>query len=216
MSLHGITPAAVTNAKSFAKAYGPLSQILSKFPVFHQSPFDVQAIEQSCVRYRLPNIQAKWFDTIDIFKKCWPELAPEGYNLKRLCSLHNINIKHHDAGQDALATAQLLSLAINKTTLKLPLEPIQLKQPGVFFGQSVVFTGDMNKNELEAMAKSIGFEIGKGVTSTTSYLCVGKTDQRTLDSGNTKSGKQKKAEELIQSGFGIKIISENLFRAILK
>lgn len=209
MSLHQITPQAVKDAITFQQSYDTLKKILENIPVFHHGDFDPQSILASCKRYRLPYINAKWINSIDYFKKYWPNYP--SYELSILCKYHKIEFQHHDAGHDSLATARLLYLAANHSALNVPSDFILENN---LWGPEIVFTGDMNKAELKKIAINRGLQVKGGVTSKTAILCIGKTDQRTLDSGNTKSGKQKRAEELIAKGQKLQIISEAEFRAI--
>lgn len=210
-NIHGITEAAVKDAKSYPDMYPVLRKILEKYVVFHHSQFDYHAIQATCTRYRLPNIETQWTDSIEFFKYHWPQTKNNSYKLSELCKTHKIQFQHHDAGQDTFATAQLLNLAANKRPLHIPKQFLPKKIDGKFTGKSIIFSGNMNKLKLEQQAKNVGFEIVANVTQKTDYLCIGKTDQRTIDSGNTKSGKQKKAEQQQAKGHHIKVINEAQF-----
>lgn len=209
-NLHGITERAVEGCRSFKEIYPILHRILSLGAVFHHGKFDPQAIKQSCSRYSLPDINANWRNSIDFLKHYWPN-ETSSYGLDELCKAHEIEFKHHNSGEDSFAAAQLLNLAVHNRQLNIPKEFKPKKIDGPFLGQTILFSGDMNKSALEEKAKSVGFEVVKSVTQKTDYLCLGATDQRTIDSGNSKSGKHKKAEQLKASGHHIMIISEAEF-----
>jgi DNA polymerase-3 subunit epsilon len=213
-SLHGITPKAVENSKSFPELHSFLSSVLCKVPVYHHGEFDRQAIEQSCARFELPSITADWRNSIDIFNKVLPARAADRHDLKSLCRFFGIEHKHHDAGHDSLATARILNLAVHGSALAIPQQflpkPINRNPIG-----TVVFTGDMNKMELARIAEKYGYVVGNTVTRHTTILCHGLTDRRTIESGNLISGKQKRAEALIKEGLPIKIMSEVEFRKAL-
>jgi DNA polymerase-3 subunit epsilon len=216
MSLHGITPKVVQNSKTFPEIYTFLASVLCKVPVFHHGDFDKQAIEQCCNKHQLPNISADWRNSMETIRKFSPELIANGLDLETLCKTFGINHKHHDAGEDSLATAQVLNLAVNKQSLSIPTHYLP-STPNISdsFGV-VVFSGDMDKLYLSKLAEQKGYHVGKSVTRSTSILCLGDTDQRTIEAGNSISGKQKRAEELISKGQKLKILTENEFLDLIR
>lgn len=211
MNLHGITANTVKESKTFKEIYPILKKILALEAVFHHGIFDPQAVNQTCSRYGLAEFDVNWRNSIDYFKYYWPSKTEKSYSLKELCKANNIKIEHHNAGEDSLATSQLLNLAAHNKSLNIPQRFLAQKVKGIFSGETIVFSGDMDKSKLKKEAKSVGFEILENVTKRTDYLCLGAMDQRTLDSGNTKSGKHKKAENLKTNGHHIQIINEQEF-----
>lgn len=208
-NLHGITERAVENSKTFIDAYPYLKQILSIVPVFQHSDFDERAISAACSKYMTPQIAALWLSSIEFFKYYWP--SSPSYKLEYLSKANHISINHHDAAEDSFATAQLLNIAKHGKELILPNSILEKNSSGIFTGETIVFSGDMNKSLLKQRALSSGFTVLESVTKKTDYLCLGKTDQRTIDSGNTKSSKHKKAVGMMQNGHHIQIISEEEF-----
>jgi len=216
MSLHGITPAAVVNCKSFPELYSKLQLVLERIPVFQHGPFDQQAVDQACATNRLPVLNVDWQNSIEWLQYFWASLGINSYKLDSLCQMYDILIDHHDAGSDSLATAKLLNLAAHKTSLKVPSHLIPNDYQDIQNGMTVVFSGNMNKKELEKLAVANGYQVGRSVTGKTDLLCLGATDQRTLDSGNLKSVKHRRAEELKSKGSNIKILSEEEFRNLVQ
>lgn len=93
------------------------------------------------------------------------------------------------------------------------IQPRQGQVCGRFFGQCICFTGSFNigRNEMAHLASLHGFEVKAGVSKKVHYLVVGINDPKLLSHGETKSAKQRKAEELIEKGYGIQIATEDEF-----
>jgi DNA polymerase-3 subunit epsilon len=72
---------------------------------------------------------------------------------------------------------------------------------GPLFGDVLVFTGSLSMLRREAadVAAKAGCEVADSVTKKTTILVVGDQDIRALN-GHEKSGKHRKAEELISKG----------------
>jgi len=87
------------------------------------------------------------------------------------------------------------------------------KAEGKYFGKKIVFTGNLSipRTDAAARAKVAGFTVTGAVSSKTNVLCIGIQDRTMLSAGHDKSSKQRKAEELIQKGCYIDIISEDDF-----
>ena len=83
---------------------------------------------------------------------------------------------------------------------------------GSLFGEIVVFPGALAipRREASEMAAKAGCEVSDGVTKHTTLLVVGDQDIRILN-GHEKSGKHRKAEELIAKGKAIRILTESDF-----
>ena len=83
---------------------------------------------------------------------------------------------------------------------------------GALYGENLVFTGAlfMPRREASEIASKIGCNVGNSVTKKTTMLVVGTQDSTKL-AGYEKSSKHRKAEELIQKGTEINILSEKDF-----
>ena len=89
---------------------------------------------------------------------------------------------------------------------------------GIFFGKTLVFTGalhTMRRDVAADHASKYGFKIGASVGKNTDYLVVGAQVLASL-AGHDKSTKHRNAEQLIESGFDIRIITENDFLEMIK
>jgi DNA polymerase III subunit epsilon len=86
---------------------------------------------------------------------------------------------------------------------------------GPLFGEVLVFTGAllMPRHEAADAAAAAGCEVATSVSKHTTLLVVGNQDVRKL-AGQERSTKHRKAEELINGGQKIRIISESDFQRI--
>lgn len=86
---------------------------------------------------------------------------------------------------------------------------------GPLYGEVLVFTGalSMPRHEAADAAAGAGCEVATSVSKQTTLLVVGNQDVRKL-AGQERSSKHRKAEELINQGQKIRIISESDFQRI--
>lgn len=112
-SLTGITEDMVANAPSFHEVAGQIHELLQdKVFVAHNVNFDY-----SFVKHHLSEAGFEWnarkLCTLRLARKIIPGL--QRYGLGHLCHTVGINLQnHHRAGGDAMATAQLFSLLVEK------------------------------------------------------------------------------------------------------
>ncbi len=209
-NIHGIRQSDVKNSRKFNDIYELLSKILTMYPVYHHGLFDRQAIDSVCEKYSRPKLTIDWHDTEQLLRTKLP--SNNKFGLKDLCQHFNIEHLHHDAEEDALATAKVLCLSVYNKELVVPKRLLSPNMSAENKAERIiVFTGDMPKKQLESIARERGYEVASSVTKKTTHLCFGKTDQRTLDSGHKKSGKHRKAEELRRAGQQINILTETQF-----
>ena len=82
------------------------------------------------------------------------------------------------------------------------------------FEKMIVFTGalaTMTREKAVQLAVNVGAIPKTGVSKNTNYLVLGNLDYAKHNLKDSKSSKQKKAEELILKGHDLQIISENTF-----
>ena len=116
-SIHGITEKLVKSSPSFNQIHKALETMLTNEIVVHHGPFDRVAIERACASYGLPAIRARWLNNQKVVRRTWEQFRRSGYALDNLCQHFNISFNHHDALEDATATARIFSLAIEETGL---------------------------------------------------------------------------------------------------
>ncbi|MCU4163931.1 exonuclease domain-containing protein [Carboxylicivirga caseinilyticus] len=231
VSIHNITEEDVKDAPTFTKIYNYLSERLNNHIIIHHMPFDKIAINQACEEYQLPLINIKWLDSAKIVRRTWEQFAYKGFGLKNVANFLEIDFKHHDALQDAIAAGSIVAHACSKKNMTPEDWIIQTQKPissqsisysssikqegnpeGALYGENLVFTGTLSlpRKEASNLAAGIGCNVSNNVTSKTSMLVVGIQDSFKL-AGYTKSSKQRKVEALIEKGNQIKILTEKDF-----
>lgn len=149
-----------------------------------------------------------WESWLSTAKKRYIEKSLEVYSEKQICDMLNIQVelkKHHQWGEHV--SNKDLEKATNEFDENHPL-----------FNKNCVFSGVLDKYERkEAMQHviNVGGTCQQGIAKNTDYLILGDNSFcRSIKDG--KSAKQKKAEQLIEDGSDIQIISESTFSLILK
>lgn len=230
ISIHGITEMDVKDAPTFDVVYDKIKEKISNKITIHHMPFDKVAITRACLEYNLEVIEAQWLDSARIVRRTWEQFARSGYGLASIAHFLQINFKHHDALQDAHTAALVVNEACKKTSVSIDEWLIKVNKPisstlnqhstlkiegnpnGSLFGENIVFTGALYLPRKEAafIAAEIGCNVDDSVSKKTTILVVGTQDSDKL-AGYEKSSKHRKAEELINKGINIKIITEKDF-----
>jgi DNA polymerase-3 subunit epsilon len=230
VSIHGITEKDVENAPTFNEFYKELKFFLDEKIVIHHMPFDRIAINRACDYYDLEHIKPKWLDSAKIVRRTWEDFAHSGYGLSNIANYLGLKFEHHDALEDAITAGLVVVKAIEVSNLAIEEWFKRVGQPiftykngsttinlegnpeGQLFGENLVFTGALSipRSEAGIIASKIGCKVTNSVTKTTTMLVVGIQDDTKL-AGYEKSSKHRKAEELIEKGINIRILSENDF-----
>jgi DNA polymerase-3 subunit epsilon len=220
--VHGIRPEDVAGRPTFADVFPALAPLLEGRIVVTHGSFDRVAITRACEKYRVSPAKTRWLDNQTVVRRTWKQFARRGYSLGNLAQHFGIAFQHHDALEDAIATAHVFrrALADSGRTASEWFALIgaqaacraRIVQPGaanaVFSGQSIVFTGRMRvpRQEAARLASERGFDVLSTVTAATTFLCVG------AESGaSRRSSKERDAEKLQTAGNPISIIPEDLF-----
>jgi DNA polymerase III epsilon subunit-like protein len=123
--LHGISKCTVEGAPKFAEVLDVLHEDLSGAKVYQHSAFDRTAIDAACQTSGRINPNWDWQDSLLIARKAWPELRGNGgHGLASLKRHLGLGFRHHDAGEDARAAAEIVLRAEGS-------RPTQLSQPVV-------------------------------------------------------------------------------------
>jgi DNA polymerase III subunit epsilon len=230
ISIHGITEKDVQNAPTFDTIHNLISEKITNQITVHHMPFDKVAVTRACLEYNLEIIQPKWLDSAKIARRTWEQFAYKGYGLANIANYLGIDFEHHDALEDAIAAARIVHHACQKTQRTIEDWLIRVGQPiftyqggsatvklegnseGSLYGENLVFTGALSLTRKDAakIAANLGCNVGNSISKNTSILVVGTQDATKL-AGYEKSSKHRKAEELIQKGTSIKILSEKDF-----
>lgn len=233
ISIHGITEKMVKGSPTFEQVYPELKKILGNEIVGHHMPFDRIAINRACELAELELMQINWLDSAKIVRRTWEDFAYSGYGLSNIANHLGIEFEHHNALEDAIATGKVMLKAFEKSKMNLEDWFSRVKKPiniyangsssiklegnpeGPLYGENIVFTGALMipRAEVGKIAADLGCNVSNSVTKKTTMLVVGIQDTTKL-AGYSKSSKHRKAEELMNKGIEIRILSENDFGAI--
>ena len=106
--LHGIDAEKVRGQRTLPEVYPELRESLEGAPLISHTFFDKNAMRRAADRYGLPPLNATWLDSAAIARAAWPRFRRRGYNLASLANEFGIEFRHHDAGEDARAAAEVV------------------------------------------------------------------------------------------------------------
>ena len=114
MKIHGITPADVEDAPSFAEVYREmLPHLEDSLVCAHNARFDMGCLRAACRNCGLPVPNLQWFDTLDVSRVMFP--AMEHHRLDDMCSCLNVDLEHHNAASDAFGCLMIVVHTMNLT-----------------------------------------------------------------------------------------------------
>lgn len=226
VSIHGISYEMVRNAPRFPEIYSQIQEWVKNNIVVTHMSFDQNSLRRASQKYALPEISCTWLDSARVVRRQWEQFRQSGYSLSNIAEYLEIKYKAHDAVDDARAAGEVVVKAMEQSGQSIQewLERAYKRQTGnvnyaregnpdgPFFGETIVFTGALSlpRKDAAQLAAQAGCNVGDSVNKTTSILVVGVQDHDRL-AGYDKSSKHRKAEELINKGQQIRIISENDF-----
>ena len=238
VEIHGIDEAAVRGAPTLPEVRDELRRRLRGSVLVSHTAFDRVAFERAMDKYDLEHLQVIWLDSARVARRAWPDrYGKRGWGLKNIASDFGISFKHHDALEDARASAEIVLLACDAANfdiegwLQRVERPIVASSPrsssggtagpsvkregnseGPLYGETIVFTGALSISRQEAaeLAANSGCNVIPHVSKKTTMLVVGTQDRKKLN-GYEKSSKHRKAESLIYQGVDIQILSESDF-----
>ncbi|MGV2871550.1 exonuclease domain-containing protein [Colwellia sp. E150_009] len=234
-SIHGITKKDVKGCPPYYRYDNTLRDALSGKYVICHTHFDRVSMKKVAEKYGLPQIDCIWLDSAKITRRAWKnEFGSSGYGLANVCNVLGYEFQHHNAEEDAKAAAFIVieaSKLKNVTDIKewlshikKPVTPsfqekiknVKGNEKGRLFGETIVFTGNLSLSKIEAAEKAsnVGCNVSSSVTKKTTMLVVGEQDLSLLV-GYSKSSKHRKAEELIEKGQKIEILSDTEFLTLI-
>ncbi len=229
VQLHGIDADRVRGAPTFPTFLDRVLPLLRRHTIVQHSNFDKRAVGAACDAYGLPVPDLHWIDSVKIARRAWPEFRGNGgHGLGNLKIELGLEFNHHDAGEDALAAAQVVLLAEQRTGLSFQkladtaAKPARKKKAhtadinGRFYGQSVVLSGqfEASRTEIVQRAAKDGFAVKTTLSRKTGILVVGAADNSVI-AGARKSAMHRKAEEMVIAGYDIEIMEERSFLMML-
>lgn len=112
--IHGIRPEDVADKLEFNELWTEIKPLIeNKFIIAHNAGFDISVLRRTLEAYKLPFPTLNYSCSYIFSKKVWQGLP--AYDLKTLCKINNIDLKHHRAGADSKATAELTLKAFEIT-----------------------------------------------------------------------------------------------------
>lgn len=108
--IHNITEEMVEDAPEFDSVIREIEPFLNdNVVVAHNMLFDCSVLWQTLKLYNLPQPECKTLCSYNISKIAFPELL--SFNLNSVCPALGIELEHHRASSDALASAQIILCA---------------------------------------------------------------------------------------------------------
>ena len=221
-SIHGITADDVRGAQRFRDVHAWLCDWTSQQTVVCHTHFDRVALAQACGRDALQPLPCNWLDSAMVARRTWSQFSKSGFGLANLAQNFGISFQHHDALEDARTAGLILLKAVEESGIGIAewiercnakTQSIAIRREGdgdgPLVGERVVFTGSLQVSRRDAadLAHDSGAAVESSVTKKTTVLVVGDQDIEKLN-GQSKSGKHRKAEELIGNGQPIRILGE--------
>lgn len=217
-AVNGIYDSDVKGAPTYADIRECVSSaLMGSTIVGHNVYFDLSFIKNliGCMEGRI-----LYADTLSMSRKAFPGL--NGYKLENLCETFGLQMHStHRALDDVLATKELFDLCQNKLRQKVEedlqdrrekrvQEKARLKElygNSPLYNISFAYTGafSLSREEMEALALSVGAVTRTKVSSKTDYLVVGDVTELPEWAIARKIGR---ADELIASGGKVRKICE--------
>ena len=111
--IHGISKEMVVNEPEFNVVWKEVKPYLqNQLIVAHNAGFDISVLRHTLDLYNIPYPELHYLCSCIASKKVWGGLSK--YDLHTLCDMHQILFKHHRAGEDAGACAELTVKAFQK------------------------------------------------------------------------------------------------------
>lgn len=223
--IHGITEEVVRSAPSFSDIHDELHQHTADQIIVCHTHFDRVALSQAYTRHDVEPFDCRWLDTAKVARRAWPQFAQSGYGLSNLANHFGIQFQHHDALHDARTAGLILLKAMdesdatadewiarcNKSVSGSSGQSLRREggEEGSLVGQRVVFTGSFETSKRNAadMASEAGAAVDPGLTKKTTILVIGGSSVGNF-AGYDKSSKHRKAEQLMEAGHPIRILSK--------
>lgn len=116
ISIHGIKPEDVKDKPEFNQIWSEIFPLIeNQFLIAHNASFDISVLRNTLELYNIPFPDFHYSCSYIFSKKVWEKLP--AYDLKTLCKHNGIELKHHRAGDDSRATAELCLKAFEKANV---------------------------------------------------------------------------------------------------
>ena len=242
VSLTGITDDMLTNAPRLSEKIEEFVDFIgSDIVVGNNVSFDINFIYDACLRYVGKPFTNDYINTVRFANKLLPGLPSK--RLTCICdSLGIPTAGAHRALCDCKLTNQVYLQFVSsisdrdafvsqfsKKTKKKHTKSLRVSEiladpdfvpdeNSEIYGKSFCFTGKLDqmiRQEACQIVVNMGGSLTSTVTKKTDFLVLGSTDYcKTIKEGKTQ--KQKKADDLLNKGFDIKVISEDVFYQMIE
>lgn len=106
ISIHGISPDMVEDKPTFPEVWNEIKQLLNEqIIIAHNASFDMSVLRHVLDKYNIEYPTFRYSCTRILSKKTWTNLV--NYKLDTIAKMLDINFIHHNACEDALATAKI-------------------------------------------------------------------------------------------------------------
>lgn len=106
VAIHGIHPDDVMGAEEFPEVLDRLrSRLRGATVLAHNASFDISVLRRTCELYDVLCPDIEYICTVQVARSVWPELPTA--KLPDVCDFLSIDLKHHDAAEDARACAMV-------------------------------------------------------------------------------------------------------------
>lgn len=129
IEVHGIRPADVKGAPTFAEIAEPLRLHMEGFTVVSHTSFDKTAIRGAAQKHGVVCPTCRWLDSACVARRTWSRHEVGGYGLHDLCGILGYEFKHHDALEDAKAAAHVFLAAVERVGLDVEGWLQRVRQP---------------------------------------------------------------------------------------
>lgn len=107
VAVHGIRPDDVASAPRWDDIWEEVADLLDGSTVVaHNAAFDMTVLRSTLASHGLPHPAFQYFCSVSMARRVWP--GRSSYGLGPMCAFHGIPLRHHRAGNDAEATAELV------------------------------------------------------------------------------------------------------------
>lgn len=118
INVHGITPADVVGAPSFADVWPELVHYAACYPfVAHNANFDMGVLRTELERFGLQSPSVRFGCSMALARSAWPRHrpgSPENHKLDTLSDFLEIELDHHNALSDAVASGLVTLAALDR------------------------------------------------------------------------------------------------------
>ena len=236
-NLTGITNEMIENAPAIEKVLLNFYNFIGNdILVGHNINFDINFLYDNLEKYHNIYMKNNFIDTLRLSRKINSEL--KHHKLSSLIEFYNIETskQQHRALNDCeyefiiynniknsilekYNTVENFNKEYyNKTIAKeINDKTVVIDTDNYFYQKNVVFTGTLQKmTRKEAMTKiaTMGGINSDSINKSTNILVIGEQDYSKIN--GTKSSKQRKAEQYIELGYDLEIITENVFYDLIK